>query len=282
MNLQPILWIVVVLIITGCSPSTETMISKYNIGIVSYGKNENTLRQYRDFQNYLGTQLNSIIEIEPVYNEVKAIEQISQQKWDLVFAPPGLAAIAIARHNYQPVVPLEGKAQTRSVIVVKNDSNFKQLGDLARETIALGEKGSATGYYLPLYNLYGVNLAEIALAPTPQEILKWLEEGKVAAGALSVADYSFYRRNYPPNRFREIYLDERPVPPGAVLISDRLESNQQAKIIVVLSQTPSFIAASAGFLPKEKLPDYNYLIKVLERVEEISQDTLPANTLKQY
>jgi phosphonate transport system substrate-binding protein len=269
MLLRNILLIIVIWTTTACNRSAETVIEQYSIGVVSYGS-ESSVKQYADFEKYLATQLNSIIEIEPVYNEIKALEQISDKKWDLVFAPPGLAAIAISRYNYQPIVPLEATDETRSVIVAQSNSTFKERRDLGGQTIALGQKGSATGYYLPLYNLYGLKFAQILYAATPEEVLQLIDENKVAVGALSVADYNLYRRNFDPNRFKVIHVDEHPVPSGAILISDRVEFNQQDQMIVALSQTPSFIAASAGFLPNEPLPDYQYLIKVIKRVQEIS------------
>ncbi|MGL6342573.1 MAG: phosphate/phosphite/phosphonate ABC transporter substrate-binding protein [Waterburya sp.] len=273
MLLRKILLVIIIWTTTACNPSTETVIRKHTIGVVTYGS-ESSRKQYADFEKYLATQLNSIIEIEPVYNEIRALQQISEQKWDIVLAPPGLAAIAISRYDYHPIVPLEATDETRSVIVTQSNSTFKERRDLAGQTIALGQKGSATGYYLPLYNLYGLKFAEVLYAATPEEVLQLIDENKAAAGALSVAEYNLYRRNFDPNSFKVIYVDERPVPSGAILISDRVELNQQDKIAIALSQTPSFIAASAGFLPNESLPNYQYLIKVITRVQEISPKSL--------
>jgi phosphonate transport system substrate-binding protein len=279
MYLKRILLIVVIYTLTACNRSTDnSVIGRYSIGVVSYGKSNTSLKQYADFKNYLGSELKSSIEFEPVYNEVRALEQISRKKWDLVFAPPGLAAIAISRYNYEPIMPLEGGDKSRSIVVVKQDSPLEERQDLAGKVIALGQKGSATGYYLPLYNLYGLNFQEILYAPTPQKILQWLDEDKVSAGALSLAEYNLYRRDFSPNSFKVIHIDQHPVPPGAILISDRIERNQEAQIIVILTNTPSFIAASAGFLPNEKLPDYSYSIEVIKRVQEISET--PATGVK--
>ncbi len=271
MYFKRILLIVILFTISGCnSPSTNNVLSKLNVGVVSYGKSKNYLKQYGDFRNYLGGELNSLIEIEPVFNEVKALEQISRKRWDLVFAPPGLAAIAISQHNYEPILPLEGGDKSRSVIVVRQDAPLTERNDLAGQTIALGQKGSATGYYLPLYNLYGLSFEEILFAATPQQVLQWLDEEKVAAGALSLAQYNLYRRNFAPNTFKVLHLDRHDVPPGAILVSERIERNLQAQLIVKLVNTPSFISASAGYLPNGKLPDYGYMIRVIERVQEIS------------
>ncbi|MBW4536090.1 MAG: phosphate/phosphite/phosphonate ABC transporter substrate-binding protein [Pleurocapsa minor HA4230-MV1] len=247
----------------------QTSIDKLSVGVVSYGENEKSLQQYQDFQEYLGTQQNSLIELEPAYNEVRALNQISGKKWDLVFAPPGLAAIAITQYNYEPLVPLEGKDQSRSVIVTKQDSIVKSRQDLAAQTIALGQKGSATGYYLPIFNLYGLNFKKVLFASTPKDILQLLDQNQITAGALSLEDFNLLKQDYKPNQFKVIYLDRHNVPSGAILISDRLERNQQEQIRLALRDTPSFIASSAGYLPNEPLPDYAYLTTVIERVQKI-------------
>jgi phosphonate transport system substrate-binding protein len=92
---------------------------------------------------------------------------------------------------------------------------------------------------------------------------------EVTVGALSLDDFNLLKRDYKPNQFKIIYLDHHAVPPGAILISDRLERNQQEQIRLALQKTPSFIASSAGYLPNEPLPDYAYLTKVINRVQEI-------------
>ncbi|MFM2311286.1 MAG: hypothetical protein RLZZ04_562 [Cyanobacteriota bacterium] len=247
----------------------ETTLTKLSIGVVNYGESEQSIQQYNDFQEYLGAQQNSLIELEPAYNEVRALAQISSKKWDLVLAPPGLAAIAIAKYNYEPLVPLEGRDKTRSVIITKQDSTAVSRRDLAGKTIALGQKGSATGYYLPIFNLYGVNFKQVQLAPTPKDVLQLLDQEQVNVGALSLDDFNLLKRDYKPNQFKIVYLDHHNVPPGAILISDRLERNQQEQIRLALKKTPSFIASSAGYLPNEPLPDYAYLTKVINRVQEI-------------
>ncbi|NJK55662.1 MAG: phosphate/phosphite/phosphonate ABC transporter substrate-binding protein [Pleurocapsa sp. SU_5_0] len=269
MQFQPILLVIIIFTLIACDRPEETTLSKLSIGVVSYGENEKSLQQYQAFQEYLGTQQNSLIELEPTYNEVKALEQIASKKWDLVFAPPGLAAIAIAQYNYEPLVPLEGRDQTRSVIVTQQDSTAKSRQDLAGETIALGQKGSATGYYLPIFNLYGLKFKQVLFAPTPKNILQLLDQDQIAAGALSLEDFNQLKRDYKPNQFKIMYLDRHNVPPGAILISDRLERNQQEQIRLILRQTPSFISSSAGYLPNEELPDYAYLTKVIKRVQEV-------------
>ena len=273
MYLPRILLIIIIFTLTACDRPTETRINKYSVGVVTYGQNDKSLQKYADFKNYMGNRLNGFIELEPAYNEVRALDQIENKKWDLVFAPPGLSAIAISRYNYEPLVPLEGRDKSRSVIISKQTATFQKLKDLRGETLALGQKGSAAGYYLPIYNLYGLNFKEVVYAPTPQDILQWLDKEIVTVGALSLADYNQLKRDFKPNTFKVVYLDKHDVPPGAILISDRLERNQQEQIRLALVETPSFIASTAGYLPNEKPSNYDYLIKVIKRVQEVLKES---------
>ncbi len=273
MYLQRILLIIIIFTLTACDRPTETRINKYSVGVVTYGQNDKSLQKYADFKNYMGNRLNGLIELEPAYNEVRALDQIENKKWDLVFAPPGLSAIAISLYNYEPLVPLEGRDKSRSVIISKQTATFQKRKDLRGETIALGQKGSAAGYYLPIYNLYGLNFKEVVYAPTPQDVLQWLDKDIVTVGALSLADYNQLKRDFKPNTFKVVYLDKHDVPPGAILISDRLERNQQEQIRLALVETPSFIASTAGYLPNEKPSNYDYLIKVIKRVQEVLQES---------
>lgn len=261
-----ILWTV-----TACNQVKEGVFNKLVIGVVGYGESNLSLEQYSVLQNYLSLELKSIIEIEPAYNEIQALEQISRQKWDLVFASSGLAAIAIDRHQYQPIISLEGVEKNRSAIVVNKDSRFENRQDLGGQSIALGQEGSATSYYLPIYNLYGLTLKKVLFSPTPQTSLEWLEQGKVAAAALSLQAFNQYRQDYKPNQFRIIDIDSHPIPSGAIIIAGKIEPKQLVVILDTFKKAPSHIAASAQFLPREKVPQYEYLIKVIQRVTPISE-----------
>ena len=273
MPLKHIFLVVIMFAVSACDRPEEVTLRKFTVGIVSYGGSEASLQQYHDFKEYLEVQQHSLIEIEPAYNEVRALQQIDQKKWDLVFAPPGLAAIAISQYNYEPLVSLEGEDKTRSVLITKQDSTAETLQDLSGQTIALGQKGSATGYYLPIFNLYGLSFKKVVYAPTPKQVLQQLQDGEVSVGALSLAEYNMLKRQFPPNQFKVVHLDKHNVPAGAVLISDRLERNQQEQIKSALKNAPSFISASAGYLPTEEIPNYSQLTKVIKRVQEVLEES---------
>lgn len=258
-----------VLVLTACKTEGTSKLGKLTIGVVSYGEGKKSIEQYSALTNYLSAQLKTIIELEPAYNEIKALEQIQRRAWSLVFAPPGLAAIAISKEQYLPLFPLEGVEKTRSVIVVLQDSPIKKLTDLKGKAIALGQPGSATGYYLPIRTLYGLTLAEVRFAPTPQTILQWIENGKVAAGALSLDELDRYSSTFQKAKFH--ILAANSVPPGALLVGPTIERNQQEQIRKVLASASPAIITSARYIPSAKVPDYKNLIEVIEKVRPIAK-----------
>lgn len=270
MYLKKIVVFLIVWAVTGCG-SVNTPPNRLSIGVVSYEESNVSLERFDELKTYLGEQLQSLIELEPVYNEVKALQQIQRHNWDLVFAPPGLAALAISKYKYTAILPLSGTLDNRSIIVVLRNSPINQVQQLAGKTIALGQVGSATGYYVPLYNLYGLTLAQIRLAASPREVLSLIATQQVNAGAMSIQQFNSERPNFSGVQFRVIDSDSRPIPSGAVLLSPNLERRLAEDIQKILQATPASIASSTGLIPNAKPADYSYLIEVVGRVNQISE-----------
>ncbi|MGB6299986.1 MAG: PhnD/SsuA/transferrin family substrate-binding protein [Rivularia sp. (in: cyanobacteria)] len=252
----------------GCQ-SSNIIPEKVTIGVVSYGEEEISLDKYERFKNYIALQTKSIVELEPAYNEIQAIDQIRGNRWDIVFAPPGLAAIAIDKQLYEPLFSMgEVSTRQRSLIVVRDDSPTKKIPDLANKTIALGQIGSAAGYYVPLYDLYGLTLSEIRFAPTPKAALKLLEEGSVDAIALSEKNFEIYRRQFRTTKFRIIHTS-RWIPPGLVLLSPTVERNREKQIRQFMSEASADITSDASYIPSVKVPQYNQFIQLIKKVKPL-------------
>ena len=241
------------------------------IGAIDYDREEQITNRYQRFSNYLSSVLKAYIEIEPTFNERKALERIQSQAWSLVIAPPGLAAIAITDFQYIPLFPMqEDVTNLRSILVVRDDSSILKLKQLEGKTIALGQVGSATGYYFPIYNLYGLTLAEVLLAPTPQTILEWVDRGKVIAGALSAKEFTLYSPEFSPTEFRVLYTDSHLAPPGTILLASTVDRTYQNRIIKVMRDAPPDVVQDAGYVPNASVPNYEYMISVVERVRAIA------------
>lgn len=258
------------LFLAGCSSvgSDERSLSRLTIGAVAYGEGVRSVDQYQRFIQYLEGQTKTLIELEPAYNEVKALEQIRAKVWSLVFAPPGLAAIAIAKAQYLPLFPLQGVSNLSSVLVVRRDSPIKKLADANGKIIALGQPGSATGYYVPLYELYGTAPSEIRTAPTPKTVLEWLAKEEVEIGALAKDEFDRFRMEFNQTPFR-VLLASRRIPAGAVLISPAIDRNQQEVIQKAMREALPAIAQEVGYIPNAAPPNYKDLIAFIDKVKPI-------------
>ncbi len=262
--------ILLTLLGVGCNSSNITR-EKVTIGVVSYGEENVSLDKYDRFKNYIASQTKSIVELEPAYNELQAIERISRKQWDIVFATPGLAAIAIDRQLYEPLFSMgEVSSRQRSLLIVRDDSPIKKIPDLANKTVALGQVGSAAGYYIPLYDLYGLTLTEIRFAPTPKTLLQWLKEGSVNAGALSEKNFEVYQRQFSQTKFRIIHTS-RWIPPGLVLLSPNIERNRERQIRKFMSEAPANITADSGYIPNAKVPEYKQFIQLIKKVKPLEE-----------
>lgn len=260
---------ILLLLITGGCKSTSSLDGQLVIGVISYGEGESAIARYTDFKSYLGKTIRAHIELEPAFNEKKALERIQNQAWDLVFAPPGIAAIAISHYKYIPLFPLQGVNDSRSILVVLNNSPVTSLSQLEGKIVALGQTGSATGYYLPIYNLYGLTLAKVLFAPTPQTVLQCVAQGKATAGALSLTEFNSYIPQFSPTKFRVLHVDAHDVPPGVVLIASHVERTRSEQIRKIMRTAPVSLKDETGYIANA-VPDYQYMIAVVARVRSIT------------
>lgn len=155
-----------------------------------------------------------------------------------------------------------------SVLVVLKNSPIQKLTDLNGKSVALGQPGSATGYYVPLYDLYGTSMSEIRIAPTPETVLEWVAKREVTAGALAKNELEQYRSKFANTEFRILHASRR-IPPGAVLISPEVERNQQRSIEQVMNEATPAIAQEAGYITNAPPPDYKTLITFIQKVKPI-------------
>jgi phosphonate transport system substrate-binding protein len=268
--LIPPLLVIIGLLGVGCDKKEETFNpDRLTIGIVSYGDGAVSLDKYQRFKDYIATHTKTIVELEPAYNELQAVEQVQRKNWEIVFAPPGLAAQAMSKSQYTPMFSMEGVSSTqRSLLIVRDDKPIQKIGDLSNKIVALGETGSAAGFYVPLYDLYGLTLSQIRSAPTPKTALGWVNEGTVDAAALSERDYEIHRHEFPATKFRVLHTS-RWIPSGVVLIGPTVERNRQQQIQKIMREAPPDITADAGYVPAAKIPNYDQFSQLIEKVRPL-------------
>ncbi|MGB6296833.1 MAG: PhnD/SsuA/transferrin family substrate-binding protein [Rivularia sp. (in: cyanobacteria)] len=258
--------------IAACTTEKTILNQRLVIGVISYGKGKQTVERLSGFRQYLSEKLKTIVELEPAFNERIAMERIERKSWSLAFATPGLAAMGIANSQYWSMFPLELGGNSRSIIVVNQNSPLNKLQDLRNKRLALGQKGSATGYYFPLYNLYGLTLASVLFSPTPKASLELLSSGEVDAAAVSSQDFNLHKTNFDSSQFRILFTDSHSVPSGSLLCSPLVEKKRADIIRNHLKKAPNSLIQQAKYIPNEPPPDYKYMISVVRRVNDIAKN----------
>jgi phosphonate transport system substrate-binding protein len=257
------------LAISSCWQSADAPQDKLVIGLVSYDGGARSVDRYEKFKEYLSQQTQTFVELEPAYNELNAVEKIERGDWSIAFAPPGLAAIAIDKQQYIPIFPLQGTHNSRAVLVVRHDSSIRTLAHLHDKVVALGEPGSAAGYYLPLYDLYGLTLSEVRFAPTPKTVLEWLDRGEIDAGALSEEEFQRDRHQF-ETEFRVLHTS-RNIPPGLVLLNPNIAPTLRQSIEAAMRDAPPNLVSDTGYLPNVKVLDYQLFIELVGKVRPLER-----------
>jgi hypothetical protein len=67
------------LLVTACNPPETTKLEKLSVGVVAYDESDRSLERYASLKKHLETQLKSMVEIEPAYNEVNALQEIQRR-----------------------------------------------------------------------------------------------------------------------------------------------------------------------------------------------------------
>lgn len=258
----------ITLLFASCSQDPEPFRGRLIVGIINSDTGAHSLEKYGEFKSYLAKKTGTLVELEPTLNELVAVDRVHRREWSIVFAPPGLAAIAIGREQYIPIFPLQAGQHLRGVLVVKKESPLKKLSDLSQKVVALGQPGSAAGYYMPLYDLYGLTLAEIRFAPTPKMTLEWVAQGSVDVGALSETEFQRYRHEFKNTEFRVVHKT-RLIPPGVVLLGPTVDRNQQEQIVSAMREASPTLIGDAGYLPTTSLPNYKEFIQFVDKVRPI-------------
>jgi phosphonate transport system substrate-binding protein len=114
-----------------------------------------------------------------------------------------------------------------------------------------------------------MTLSELIVSPTPKAILENIAQGRADVGALSLQEFNTFKSAIPQTEFRILFEDNHKVPTGAILVSPSVEVKLQDFIQQTLQNTPSTVAQEAGFIPQGTVPEYKYMISVVDRVRSI-------------
>ena len=228
-----------------------------------------------NYIDYLqGKQVGIVIEGDKnlSYQEVK--KRLAAKEWDIVFARSPMIARFSQKQSYSYLAGMfPGSPTYKSGIFVKTYSPIRSIDDINSNTVvALSDFNSASGFYMPAYDLYGKTFsAKIARGESPMSMVS---QGKADVGAAAIGD----KLKANNSEFRIIHVS-RNIPGSGVYLSPQF-SSQHDQIKQVLLAAPKSITKKANYgdVPE---PNYSEFDKITDRVDSIIEcvdfDKSPVN-----
>jgi phosphonate transport system substrate-binding protein len=149
-------------------------------------------RKFAPLGAYLEKQLGMPVKFTPVTDYAATVEGLAAGKLDMVWYG-GFTFVQARRRtgNAIPIVQREEDAHFHSKVIVPATSKAQKLSDLKGATFAFGSPSSTSGHLMPRYWLMqnGIDpdkdFARVAFSGAHDVTAKWVEAGKVDAGALN-------------------------------------------------------------------------------------------------
>src|SRR5512141_1029667 len=149
-------------------------------------------RKFKPLGEYLSKQLGMEVKFTPVTDYAATVEGLAGGHLDLVWYG-GFTFVQARRRtgNAIPLVQREEDAQFHSKFITRAGSGIRSLAELKGKTLAFGSESSTSGHLMPRYFLAqaGIapdrDLARYAFSGAHDATAKWVESGKVDAGALN-------------------------------------------------------------------------------------------------
>ena len=125
---------------------------KFGVGLFQPDKDKNDAT-YRPLAKYLSTRLNRPIELRTVDSWEGLAKSLANGETDIALIGPWGYVLANHQAGAQAVSTIlyDGKPEYFAIIVTHPNSGINRLADLKGKTFAFGDKGSTSGYLIPLH-----------------------------------------------------------------------------------------------------------------------------------
>ncbi len=149
-------------------------------------------RKFTPLGDYLSKELEMEVKFVPVTDYAATVEGLAGGHLDLVWYG-GFTFIQARRRTGTaiPLVQREEDAHFHSKFIARVGSGVRSLADLKGKTLGFGSESSTSGHLMPRYFLIkaGIDpdrdLARYAFSGAHDITARWVESGKVDAGALN-------------------------------------------------------------------------------------------------
>lgn len=153
------------------------------------------IRKFAPLAAYLEKEIGQPVKFIPLTNYAATVEALAAKKIDLVWYGgfTHVQARIRTKGNAIPLVMRRRDLEFKSKFITATNSGIKSLKDLKGKTFAFGSVSSTSGHLMPRFFLKHAGIvpekdfAKFSFSGSHDATAKWVEAGKVDAGALNEA-----------------------------------------------------------------------------------------------
>lgn len=127
---------------------------KFGVGLFQPDKDKNDAT-YRPLADYLSARLNRPVQLRTVDSWEGLAKSLANGETDIALLGPWGYVLANHQSGAQVISTIlyDGKPEYFAIMVTHSDSGIRSPADLKGRTFAFGDKGSTSGYLIPLHYL---------------------------------------------------------------------------------------------------------------------------------
>lgn len=231
---------------------------KFGVGLFQPDKEKNDAT-YKPLATYLAAKLGRPVELRTVDTWEGLAKSLASGETDIALMGPWGYVLANHYAGAQAVSTIlyDGKPEYFAIMVTHPDSGIRTLADLKGKTFAFGDKGSTSGYLIPLHHFMTQGIDpdtyfSKVLYTKHQAIETQVTSGELDAGA----DYNRNRNAMIEQGLikaerSKVIWQSAPLPNDAVAVSKLLWADQAfvAKLRAALAGAGAALASQPGLLP---------------------------------
>lgn len=247
---------------TGSSTADSSEKKSLTVQFVPTNNDGSMEAKVKPFEEYLSKQLDCDVTVTLATDYSTIVEAMASGQVDIGIMPP--AAYVQARsqgaakallssslgdydENEQPV-PDSAVSSFKGEVVVKADSDMKDLADLKGKTIATLSANSASGYIYPVAEMKDLGIDPtkdctlITVNDIPSELTAVLNGQADAAFVFEGARYVFKDKFADNDLFKEtkvLYLTKGDIPNDAIAVLPSMSEDMQKKVKEVFENMPN-------------------------------------------
>jgi phosphonate transport system substrate-binding protein len=231
---------------------------RFGVGLFQPDREKNDAT-YRPLAQYLAHKLGRAVELRTVDTWEGLAKSLANGETDIALLGPWGYVLAnhVAGAQVVSTIEYDGKPEYFAIIVTHPDSGVKTMADLKGKTFAFGDKGSTSGYLIPLHHFMTQGIDPDKYFSKVLYTKHQAIETQVAAGQLDAgADYNRNRNAMieqgliKPERSKIIW-QSAPLPNDAIAVSKALHQDKAlvAKLQAALGDVSSLLKTQPNLLP---------------------------------